>query len=365
MRIFIDIGHPAHVHYFRNFIRIMEDKGHEFFISARDKEVAHSLLKFYNIDYVNRGKGRKSVVGKIFYIIEADFKILYYAKKFKPDLFLSFGSPYAAHVSKLLRKPHIVFDDTEHAKYEHLMYVPFTDVIITPKTFSNIFGEKQIYFDSYMELCYLHKKYFKQDLNIREKLGLKANEKYIILRFVSWNASHDISHSGLKNEMKLRIIELFRNEYKIFISSEDTLPEHLVQYKLRIDPAELHSVLAGASLYVGEGSTTASECSILGVPNIYVNSIIVGNCKEQEEKYNICFNLRDDEKLIPLMNELLQREDILREWKIKKERMLEDKIDVTAFMVWFVEQYPQSFRKMKQDPNYQLNFTEKNENTVI
>ena len=40
LKIFVDIGHPAHVHYFRNFIKLMQDKGHEFFVSARDKEVS-------------------------------------------------------------------------------------------------------------------------------------------------------------------------------------------------------------------------------------------------------------------------------------------------------------------------------------
>ena len=30
MKILIDMNHPAHVHYFRNFIKLMEAKGHEF-----------------------------------------------------------------------------------------------------------------------------------------------------------------------------------------------------------------------------------------------------------------------------------------------------------------------------------------------
>ena len=46
MNIFIDIGHPAHVHYFKNLIKIME-KEHEaiFTVTSRDKEMAHYLLK--------------------------------------------------------------------------------------------------------------------------------------------------------------------------------------------------------------------------------------------------------------------------------------------------------------------------------
>ena len=35
---------------------------------------------------------------------------------------------------------------------------------------------------------------------------------------------------------------------------------------------------------------------------------------------------------------------------------MEEKIDVTDFMVWFIENYPESNRIVKKDPNYQYNF---------
>jgi len=82
MRILIDIGHPAHVHYFRNFIKIMQLKGHEFLISSRDKEVSHILLEKYGIPYFNRGKGSKSLPGKLVYLIKADFLLLKESLKF-------------------------------------------------------------------------------------------------------------------------------------------------------------------------------------------------------------------------------------------------------------------------------------------
>jgi hypothetical protein len=40
MKVLIDIGHPAHVHFFRNAIRELESKGHAVKVTARDKEVA-------------------------------------------------------------------------------------------------------------------------------------------------------------------------------------------------------------------------------------------------------------------------------------------------------------------------------------
>jgi len=155
MKILIDIGHPAHVHYFKNFIRIMESKGHEFLIIARDKEITFYLLDKYKIPYINRGKGGKSLIAKILYIPKADLMIFRKAKIFKPDIFLSFGSTYAAHASKMYGKPHIALDDTEHAKFEHLMYAPFSDVILNPSCFSKNLGKKQMFFNSYIELLYL------------------------------------------------------------------------------------------------------------------------------------------------------------------------------------------------------------------
>jgi hypothetical protein len=334
----------------------MGSKGHKFFVCARDKEVTHSLLNHYQIEFTSRGKGRKGLIGKSFQIIEADLKLLKLARNFKPDIFLSFGSAYAAQVSKLIHKPHIAFDDTEHARFEHMMYVPFTDAVLTPTSFSKKLGPKQIFFHGYMELCSLHKNYFKADNNVKLKLGLKPNESYVILRFVSWSANHDFLQSGIKNETRQKIIDLLKDKYRIFISSEGKLPANLECYKVNIHPAELHSVLANAYLYIGEGSTTASECSVLGTPNIYINSLTVGYCKEQAEKYGLSFHLKDDSKVIDLIKYLLKKEDLSQEWKIKQEKMLDDKIDVTAFMVWFVENYPQSFKVMKENPDYQFNF---------
>jgi hypothetical protein len=36
--------------------------------------------------------------------------------------------------------------------------------------------------------------------------------------------------------------------------------------------------------------------------------------------------------------------------------MLNEKIDVTSFLTWFIENYPESEKIMKDNPDYQLNF---------
>ena len=49
MRVLIDIGHPAHVHYFHYFMKIMERKGNQILVVARDKEVSQELLSDFGI----------------------------------------------------------------------------------------------------------------------------------------------------------------------------------------------------------------------------------------------------------------------------------------------------------------------------
>ena len=49
MKILFDLGHPAHVHYFKNLIKLLEKNDHQVLIIAREKDVTHSLLKSYKM----------------------------------------------------------------------------------------------------------------------------------------------------------------------------------------------------------------------------------------------------------------------------------------------------------------------------
>ncbi len=350
MRIFIDIGHPAHVHYFRNMIALMHDKGHTFFIVARDKEVTHRLLKQYNLPYISRGKGSGSILGKILYLFKADCQLLKYAKKFNPDIFLSFASPYAAHVSFLMNKPHIAFTDTEHAKLGNLAFSYFTKTILTPGCFRKDFGKKHIKFNGYMELAYLHPDYFRADESILEILKIGKTDKYAVIRFVSWNASHDIGYSGLTYKNKVDLVKKLSEKCKVFISSEVDLPSEIKKHQLKISPNKMHDVLSFASLFIGEGATMASESAILGTPSICVKSTEDSTCNEQEEKYSLLYNYKNINGVIAKAFKILDS-DVNDIFLKRRNNMIKDKINVTKFMVWFLENFPDSINYLKLNPN--------------
>ena len=360
MRILVDIGHPAHIHYFKNFIHVMRLKGHQFLITARNRENVFKLASAYGIDVLNRGKGAKNPIGKILYMILTDIILLMRARKFRPDLYLHFGSVYPSHVSRVLGGADIIFDDTENARLNQRLYVPFTDLICTPSCFHTDFGKKQIYFDGYMELCYLHPNRFVPDSRVLKLLGVNENDPFAILRFVGWEASHDYGHTGLYIEMKRKAVKEFSRHAKVFISSEKELPEDLKQYQLSIPPEMIHSVLYYATLLYGESATMASECAVLGTPAIYIDNDGRGYTDEEESVYGLVYNFTestaDQEASIQKGLALLQTPDVKNIWKAKRDHMLKEKIDVTAFMVWLVENYPESARIMKQDPEYQRKF---------
>lgn len=358
MRIFIDIGHPAHVHYFRNFIKIMQDKGHEFFVTARDRSIIHYLLEYYQIPYYNRGRGKNGVFGKLLYMLLADYRLLIKSKKFKPDIFISFASPYAAQVSWFLKKLHIALDDTEHAKFSHLFYKPFSDVLLNPDCFQKDFEQKQIRFKGFIESCYLHPNYFHCDESIYKELDLKHGERLVLLRFISWKANHDIGHSGLDVFTKKNIVNILTNKgYRVLISTESINEDPFFEpYIIKIAPEKIHSVMAISTFFITEGATMASECAMLGTPALYVNSLDAGTLREQEDKYNLIYGFRNSTGVVDKINELINTPNLKEIFFSRQQLMLADKIDVTAFLVWFIENYPQSVKIMKENPDYQFNF---------
>jgi hypothetical protein len=329
--------------------------GHKIHVTSRDKEVTFDLLRKYNIPFTGRGKGGSGLLGKILYIFKADIKLIRVGLRFKPDLFLSFASTYAAHASFILRKPHIAFDDTEHSRYEIFLYKPFTKTILTPYCFRKDFGKKQIRFNGFMELCYLHPKYFRPDTGVLADLNQKESDLFIILRFVSWSAGHDIGEAGFTPEAKLKLVNELSGRVKVYISSEIDLPEELLEFRLPVSPDKLHDVLFYSQMYIGEGATTASESAMMGTPAIYVNSLSAGTLEEQE-RLGLLFGFRNSERVLEEALELLKVPELKSEFRKRRETMLAKSIDVTAFMVWLVENYPESIKTMKESPEYQNRF---------
>ncbi|WP_456469182.1 DUF354 domain-containing protein [Archaeoglobus sp.] len=352
VKILIDVGHPGHVHFYRNSIINWHDNGHEILVAARDKDLTIDLLETFGIEYVKTGKSRDGIIGKGLDMVAKDFKLYNIAKKFKPNVLTGVFSPYVSHVGFLMNKPSVLFNDTELVKFSRLV-TPFASVICTPSCFKGDLGRKNVRYDGYHELAYLHPDYFEPDKSVLDDLGI-TDERYIVIRLISWSAYHDSGLKGLDQNRILDVIRLFEKYGRVFITSEQKLNGSLQKYALPASPEKIHSVLYYADLYFGEGGTMAAEAAVLGTPAIHVESTETGvatgetsgNFLELRDKYGLLFFYADQKKALEKAVEILESDNVKREWQKKRRRLIRDKIDVTAWMTDFIERYPESFYEL-------------------
>lgn len=367
MRILVDIGHPAHVHFFKHFVWEVEKRGHDILITAKDKEVSLRLLDVYGLKYVRTGSYRKGLALKAIDMLKLDWNTFKVARRFRPDMFISLGSPNAAHVSWLLRRPHIAFENTEHSWEQYMLYAPFTTAICTPSCFKKELGRKHIRFDGYKELAYLHPNYFRPDPSVLSEIGLAEGEKLITLRFVAFEATHDAAAFGFSVEAKRRMVEIFGKYGKVVITSESQLPEGLRQYQIRVSPEKLHSILYYSDLYVGDAGATSVEAALLGTPAVHCARLIRrgrvlssadvhGSFWDMQNKYGLLYSFTDEEEALGKALGLLHDADAKKAWKSKLESLLMDKIDVTGFMTWIASDYPASIMQIRKDMHIQDRF---------
>ncbi len=354
MRILFNIAHPAQVHLFKNLIWSLEKRGHKCKITAVNKDVSLNLLKSYGFDYELVGNAKSSLLFKAIELIKIEYKLCKIVKTFRPDILVGgSGNVYVAHVGKVTRKPSIVFDDddTERARVGHLFLNIFTSTICSPSCFKKDLGKKQIRFDGYKELAYLHPNNFRPSPAIFDKIGLSEEDTFIILRFVSWTADHDINEKGFDLKIKKKLVEELGKYATIFISSEASIPKEFEKFKFPLPPDKIHDFLYYAKMLVCDSQTMATEAGVLGTPAIRCNSFVgnndMGNFIELEQRYGLIFNYNNPDKAIAKAIELIQRPNLKEEWKEKREVLLTDKIDVTAFMVWLIENYPECCKNLK------------------
>ncbi|MDG6250469.1 DUF354 domain-containing protein, partial [Methanocalculus sp.] len=107
MKILVGVWHPAHVHFFKNFIWEMEKRGHSIKILALEKEMNIQILDNYQFEYEVIGKNRTGLVNKLFHTIINDIKTYKIVKDFDPDIMLGIAAIFFAHVGCVTKRPSI------------------------------------------------------------------------------------------------------------------------------------------------------------------------------------------------------------------------------------------------------------------
>ena len=372
MRLLFYLGHPAHFHLFKNTIRYFKGKGDEVFVLIKKKDILEDLLESEGMPYINifpktRGASKFEMARTI---LKRNFRLFNYCVKNKPDLLVG-TSVENSHIGKLLRIPSINVNEDDHdvvPLYSQVSY-PLANTILSPVSCkTGKWEHKTIHYQGYHELAYLHPENFTPSLEIAKKY-INIERPVFMIRFARLNAHHDKGIRGIDRKLAYRIVEKLKSYGNVYISFEKGLHSELEKYRICIDPTDIHHVMAFTDLYIGDSQTMAAEAGVLGTPFIRYNDFVgrIGYLNELEDHYRLGFGISpsDPGKLFSTMNYLLSLPYAREIFNKRRKRMLSEKIDVNQFLIWFIENFPESKSIMRHDSSFQYKFTTRyTENTL-
>lgn len=363
MNILVQLVHPAHFHYYRNAIDTWKRQGHSVIVVITDKDILAELLKKTNIPYIDilpKFRYRSNKLGQLIEMAIRDWRMLRVVLKYKIDV-LTGSSVEITHIGWLLRKSAInIGEDDAYIvpKYTNAI-APFLDVRVTPMACDNgPLSSRCIQYPGYLKLTYLHPNEFSSDIKVLKKYHIDERKPYFVLRFSALNAHHDKGIKGISYTIAKQIIEILYSYGKIYITSERPLEPEFEQYRLHINPLDIHHVMAYATIYIGDSQSMANEAAMLGTPSLRFNDFVgakkIGVMEELEHVYGLTYGIssHEPEKLYAKIEELLEMAksgNLRDEFQRRRQKMLADKIDVTAFLTWFIENYPRS-KELAKNP---------------
>lgn len=375
MRIGLFLGHPAHFHMLKNTAKALMENGNEVEFVIKKKDILENLLTKAGYTYTMIREDRSNgLLGLIQSVLGMEKSMCSFLHKNKIDTLvgstLSFASRVIMHTNTIVMGE----DDSDVVpKYAKMVY-PFANAILTPSVCDNgKWNSKSTKYPSYHELAYLHPNHFTADKTIVENYGIDTSKPYFILRFASLNAHHDDGIRGINTEIAQRLIDILSPHGQIYITSERELEPQFEPYRIRINPLDMHHVMAFASLYIGDSQTMAAEAGVLGTPFVRFNDFVgrIGYLRELEDVYQLGYGIhatplteestirRNDGSLQPSGVEALYNavetlvampaEERRALYAERREKMLSEKIDYAKFLTWFIENYPQSQQQTREN----------------
>ncbi len=339
MNILFHLGHPAHFHLFKNVIKKLNKNDHTTSILIKKKDILEDLLIDANIEFYNiLPKARKdSKFSMAFSTLKKDFNLLLFCLKNKPNLLIGTSSTIA-HIGWILKIPSLVVneDDAQVVPLFAKLAYPLASVIISPDVCNNGRWEnKSVKYNSYHELAYLHPDHFTPKIDIATSY-IDISHPYVLLRFASLGAHHDAGIEGINDDLALRIIKIIQPYANVFITSERKLCDKLEQFRLKINPLDIHHVMAFALMYIGDSQTMAAEAGVLGVPFVRYNDFVgkIGYLSDLEDNFGLGFGIkpRDKHKFFDTIKILLKKKTLKIEYQQKRKVMLQNKINLSEYL---------------------------------
>lgn len=334
MRIVVEVTHPAHVHFFRNPIRILQEKGHEVLVTSRDKDCTLSLLDELKIPNKCISKaGNGGLLSMLNELVQRNVSLLRILKRFRADVVTGVGAPSAAQAGLIARCPSVVFYNTEEAWLQNCISYPLATRVVVSTSYSGWTPKNRtIRYQGYHELSRLHPRHFQPSRSIAIDNGLAQHGDTFLIRLVSWKANHDIGLKGWDDNILRSVIDALSPKGRILISSEAELPSEFQKLRYSGMPSAIHHVVGFCRLVVGESATMASEAVVMGVPAVYAAPSYRGYINEQQDRFGLAAYVESNspESIICAIDKLLTVSP--QDLTSRHARLIHSSVDLPEFI---------------------------------
>jgi len=356
--------HPAKYHFHKVQINKLKEKGHHVDILIITKDLLEDLVIEEGWEYINifpEGRKIKNVpvmMGAFINFFKTIYRLWKYTIGKKYDLYVG----DLLSVLGLLHRTHSLHptDDVFAAVPEDLIFLLTTEHPIAPVVCDLArFNKYKIGYKGIKALAHLHPNHFKPDKTALA-LELQNDDLYILIRCTGFLATHDINKSGISDELLFKIIKLAKPYGKVFITSERALPKELEKYTLNIKKNDITHYMSFAKIFISDSTTMSSEAAVLGTPSVEIDEYFyeIEQMVELEEKYGLihCYRPSEADQFLNKIYELLNMENLSEVYSKKRYKMLSEMVDLSDFLIWLFENYPQSKDEYFNNPNIQNRF---------
>ena len=289
MKIWLDFCEPKSITMLRPLYEELV-KEHEVFITARDFDSTHFLLKKWGVPFIDAGSyGGGTLVGKLRSYTKRLDDLINIVEKENPDFLFCITSPEAIRVAFGLQIPNIMFNDEPRSYGCSALTLPYVNKVIVPKPIPiewfldyGIKEEKIIRFHGIDEVAWLNRDVFHPNTETLKVYNLEVG-KYVVCRTEPTKAGYLIDsmkpHETMLTQIIPEVLSLTKDEltYVIITRNEEQytylqdffkkeIEAGLVQVYRGMD--NLATIMYYSKMVLTGGGTMVRESALLGVPSI-------------------------------------------------------------------------------------------------
>lgn len=363
-RFLFYLVHPAKFQFHKVQINKLIKNGHKVDIVINTKDILEDLVQEEGWEYLNIFPKSRKIKGVHVYIaagislLLSIYRLWKFARGKKYDLFIGDALTYLGRIRGI---PSLYPTDDVLAAVpeQRTWFIPANYIVAPVVTDIGKFTDKKIAYLGYKALAHLHPNHFTPDES-RLPETLRGGVPFYLIRCTGFGATHDINKSGISDEVLFSLKEILEPHGRILITSERKLPDALEKYKLNIKKNDITHYIAFANIFIGDSTTMSTEAAVLGTPSVEFDEYFyeIEQMIELEKKYGLinCFRTNQQKEFLGKIEELLKMPDIKGGYKKRRQKLLDETIDVSSFLIWLFENYPESKNEYFVNPEIQKKF---------